>query len=242
MPWHHPQNLSLCQNQSDTGSTGEVGRPWGHTGDGTSCRLVRCGARRRRGARCLRGESEGSVPGEVRHSLGEPSWRCHPHPRLLLRSLLRHTPASAAARPHLHCAQTHTIYTYVCVCVSIHSVCMCVQLNAKMFFFMLWNSVTKMLFHLQRQMIERKRWRCREERKTHKCVHALWAYYKMQVQVHVSSGDSGDKWDKHVPPVFMHACESRAHFTVPLIWWERPGVNYCVLTLPLPEHGLVNAS
>ena len=110
MPWHHPQNPSLCQNQSDTGSAGEPGRPWGHTNDGTSCRPVRCGARRRRGARCLRGESEGSVPREVRHSLGEPSWRCQPHPLLLLRSLLRHTPASAATTPRLCSALTHTLF------------------------------------------------------------------------------------------------------------------------------------
>lgn len=129
MPWHHPQNPSLCQNQSDTGSAGEVGRPWGHTNDGTSCRPVRCGARRRRGARCLRGESERSVLGEVRHSLGEPSWRCHPHPRLLLRSLLRHTPASAASRPWL-CSAPTCLRHSVCVCIN-----MCVQLNVKMFFF-----------------------------------------------------------------------------------------------------------
>ncbi len=137
MPWHHPQNPSLCQNQSDTGSAGEAGRPWGHTNDGTSCRPVRCGARRRRGARCLRGESEGSVPGEVRHSLGEPSWRCHPHPRLLLRSLLRHTPASAATRPRLCSTPTHT--QFVCAYTVQH---MCVQLNVKMLFYAVENCHT----------------------------------------------------------------------------------------------------
>lgn len=133
MAWHHPQNPSLCQNQSDTGSAGEVGRPWGHTKDGTSCRPVRCWARRRWGARCLQGVSEGSVPQEVRHSLGKPSWRCHPHPCLLLRSLLRHTAASAATRLWLCSAVTCLWHSSHSLCV--HKYSLCVQLNVKLVFY-----------------------------------------------------------------------------------------------------------
>lgn len=95
---------------------------------------MRCGARRRRGARCLQAKSEESVPGEVRHSLGEPSWRCHPHPLLLLRSLLRHTPASAATRPFLCSAPTCLQHSRHSLCVCIQYT-MCVQLNVKMLFY-----------------------------------------------------------------------------------------------------------
>lgn len=122
--------------------------------------MVSCGACRQRGARCLRGERKGNVPGEVRHSLGEPSWRCHPHLRLILRSLLRHTPGSAATRPQLSSTAAHTCLYSVCV----------------------WNNVTQMPLYPQRQMIERA------DKDAEGATHSLQqVYYKIRVQVHGSS-------------------------------------------------------
>lgn len=175
MPWHHPQNPSLCQSQSDNGSAGEVGRPWGHTSDGTSCRPVRCGARRRWGAMCLQGTSERSVPGEVRHSLGEPSWRCHPHPCLLLRSLLRHTAASAATRPRLCSAPTCLWQVTVCVHKYI-----CVQLNVKLVFYAPKPCHTKAISFTEADDRKNKIHRVRD-------MHMEWDYCKMHVEVHGSS-------------------------------------------------------
>lgn len=59
-------------------------------------------------------ESEGSVPGEVRHSLGGAKLTLSPSPSAASKEPgLRHTAASAAARPQLHHAHTHNMHARV---------------------------------------------------------------------------------------------------------------------------------
>lgn len=54
-------------------------------------------------------ESEGSVPGEVRHSLGGAKLTLSPSPSAASKEpRLRHAAASAAARPQLHHTRAHT--------------------------------------------------------------------------------------------------------------------------------------
>lgn len=216
MPWHLPQKPSLCQNQSDTGTAGVAGRPWGHTNDGTSCRLVRGGACRRRGTQCLQGESEGSVPGEVRHSLGEPSWRCHPC--LLVRRLLRHTPASAAPRPRLRSALTCLWHSSVRIYLRAIEISKCC--------FRLWNAATQMSFDPQRQMMEWGDQAAGRERYTGSLLYNKSSWF-ICWSLTLVSGCSNGKWDKHVPSVSVHACESSANFIGPLTRQEARSQLLC---------------
>lgn len=111
-----PQKPSLCQSQSDTGSTGEVRRPWGHTNDGASCRLVRCATRRWRVVRCLEGESKGSVPQEVINSLGELT--LSPSPSHASKKTARtHTRVSCYHTTAIFSTDTQTACVCMCVCV-----------------------------------------------------------------------------------------------------------------------------
>lgn len=123
-------------------------------------------------------ERGGSVPGEVRHSLGGAKLTLSPSPSAASKEpRLRHAAASAAARAQLHHAHTHThtltICMYPCMCARRVHVWATQECSNVFSSFALWNSLPEMPFHPQRQTIGLKRCRIRGGKGKCKCVRCV---------------------------------------------------------------------